>query len=82
MGGPLQQHRKSTGPAISPCEADAAVVPLDHVIDDCQPEATVSLPAAGIINPLKRLQGPLPLLVRDPLALIPDFDQHIGVVLR
>ena len=82
MAGPLQQHRKPTGAAVSPPEADPAVVLLDHVVHDRQSEATVSLPAAGRINALKRLQCPLPLLVRDSLALIPDFDQHMGVVLR
>ena len=54
---------------------------LDHMIDDGQSQAAVTLLTTGFIESLKRLKRPIPLIGWHALALIPDVDVDISLVL-
>src|SRR5690606_1740158 len=54
---------------------------VDDVLDDAQAEAgTAGLTRTGLVTTEEPLEHPVPLLGRDPLALVDDGDAYQGVV--
>ena len=83
--GDAQSSTKVTGgwpeDSVGLLELERAAMALDHMVDDGQSQAAVTLFATGLIESLKGLKGPVPLIGRHALALIPDLNPKLHPVL-